>query len=92
MYDIPIEESGGPDESVSISSEPRNMKQISNRKCIINLEENRLNNTDIDNPAKLLQSYRNSQSFIRTETVTGASYITFSYTKKPRMISKSCVF
>lgn len=92
MYDIPIEKSGGPDESVSISSEPRNMKQISNRKCIINLEENRLNNTDIDNPAKLLQSYRNSQSFIRTETVTGASYITFSYTKKPRMISKSCVF
>ena len=61
VYDILIEESGGSCASVSISIQPRNMKQICNRKSIINVEEkeNRSINTGVDELTNFLQSQRN---------------------------------
>ena len=81
MYNILIEGSGGPCESVLIPSQARNMKQIRNRKSIINVEEkhNCSINTDIEGLTKPLQSQKNYWSFIRTVTATGASYIQGCY-------------
>ena len=75
VYGILVEESGEPCESVSISSQLRYMKQMCNRKSIVNVEEkeNHSINTDIDGLTKLLQSQRNSQNFTRTVTATVAS-------------------
>ena len=81
VYEIVLEESGGPLQSTSISQEPRNLKQIQNRKNALN-KTNKNNSPQSDILEILLQAQRSPTSIVKTVTVTGESVIAFAYTKK----------
>lgn len=82
VYDLLISESGGPFSSTSSATEPRNIKQIQNRKQTIkkgdNVEETRTN----DELLNLIVAQRNPDCLIKTVTVTAESYFAFAYTEK----------
>lgn len=90
VYDILVEESGGPFASTSSSTEPRNLKQIQNRKQAAskaNVEDNGGN----DDLFKLIVAQRNPENLIKTVTVTGESYLAFAYTQNQiQDIEKFC--
>ena len=87
VYDLLLDESGGPMQSNSMSQEPRNLKQIRNRQSAIRKSLLQSTNGTIseqanDHPYTLLHAQRDSDSFLKTVTVTDQSYIAFAYTEK----------
>ena len=86
VFDLLLENSGGPMFSSSISTEPRNYKQVLNRQ---NIKRQKVTHTKQDNPnpnpsiykdnlQKLLAAQRDPKSLIRS----GDSYLAFLYTDK----------
>lgn len=82
IYDMTLEESGGPFSSSSISKEPRNLKQIYNRssKKKTNSEESRVNITG--QLESLIMQQRDPDSMVKTVTITDNAYMTFLYTER----------
>ena len=78
-----LNESGGPIFSNSVSSEPRNMTQVANRKTV---KKRKLATTSFASPQsdleRLISAQRDSSSPVRTVAVSGDSYIAFLYTDK----------
>ena len=91
VYDILLEESGGPFSSASSSSAPRNVKQIQNRKHISNISSTERDDDGNDELLKLVLAQRNSESLIKTVIITGKHYLTFAYNEKQiQDIEKFC--
>ena len=87
VYDLLLDESGGPMQSNSMSQEPRNLKQIRNRQSAVRKSLLQSTNEAIPQQANdhlhtLLRAQRDSVSFLKTVTVTDQSYIAFAYTEK----------
>ena len=78
-----LNESGGPIFSNSLSTKPRNMTQVPNRKAV---KKRKLATTSFALPqndfASLISAQRNSSSPVRTVLVSRDSYIAFLYTDK----------
>ena len=91
VYDLLLEESGGPFSLTSSSSAPRNMKQIRNRKLVSNISSTERDDDGNDELLKLVQAQRNPESLTKTVTVTGEHYLTFAYNEKQiQDIDKFC--
>ena len=91
VYDLLLEESGGPFSLTSSSSAPRNMKQIRNRKLVSNISSTERDDDGNDELLKLVQAQRNPESLTKTVTVTGEHYLTFAYNEKQiQDIEKFC--
>ena len=86
VYDIVNNNSGGPMRSSSMSKEPRNLKQVQNRKAKSNFEKDNCAMTTgqaKDDPlSNLIKSQVDPTSMLKTLTITGSCYIAFAYTKK----------
>ena len=87
VYELLLDESGSPMQSNSMSQEPRKLKQIRNRQCVIRKSLLQSTNETIPQQANdhlhtLLRAQRDSVSFLKTVTVTDQSYIAFAYTEK----------
>ena len=78
-----LDESRGPIFSNSLSTEPRNMTQVANRKIV---KKRKLATTSFASPQsdleRLISAQRDSSSPVRTVVVSGVSYIAFLYTDK----------
>ena len=86
VYDLLLDESGGPIQSNSMSQEPRNLKQIRNRQSVIGKALQSTNKT-IPQQANdylhtLLWAQRDSVSFLKTVKEIHQSFIAFAYTEK----------
>ena len=68
--------------SSSISTEPRNVKQIINRQNLKRKKVIQNNPTPKDDIDKLISAQRDPNSLVRTVLITGDSYIAFIYTEK----------
>ena len=87
VYDLLLDESGGPMQSNSILKEPGNLKQIRNRQSAIRKLLLQSTNKTISQQANdhlhmLLRTQRDSDSFLKTVTVIDQLYIAFAYTEK----------
>ena len=81
VYEIVLEESGGPLKSTSMSKEPRNLKQIQNQRAKI--VKNKKNSETAADPLDLLmQAQRDPSSFVKTVVLHSQFYIAFAYTDK----------
>ena len=85
VYDLLPDESGGPIQSNLMSQEPRNLKQIRNRRSAIRKSLLQSTNKTIpqqsnDHLHTLLWAQRDSVSFLKTVTAIDQSYIAFAYT------------
>ena len=88
FYDV-LEENGGPMNSQSPSFEPRNIKQVRNRKTHLKVMRNPdSSNSDLD---RLLKLQSDPKSPVRTVIVTRDCYMAFLYTDKMLIdIEKFC--
>ena len=87
VYDLLLDEPGGPMQSNSMSQEPRNLKQIRNRQSAIRKSLLQSTNETIpqetnDHLHTLLRGQRDSVSFLKAVTVTDQSHIAFAYAEK----------
>ena len=78
FYEV-LHENGGPMTSLSPSSEPRNIKQVINRKTMSKSPSVSCLPTDLD---KLIHAQRDHTSPLQTVIVTRDCYIAILYTKK----------
>ena len=85
FYDVLVE-SGGPMHSGSQSNEPRNTKQVNNRKSLKALKRKKENPTTFNMPLsdldKLILAQRDPKSLVRTVVVWGDTYLAFVYSDK----------
>ena len=87
VYDRLLDESGGPMQSNSMSQEPQNLKEIRNqqsaiRKSLLQSTNKTISEQANDHLFMLLQAQKDSDSFLKTVTVTDHSNIPFAYTEK----------
>ena len=73
-----LNESGGPIFSTSLSTEPRNMTQVANRKTVKKTSF-ALPQSDLE---RLISAQRDSSNPVCTVVVSGDTYIAFLYTEK----------
>ena len=86
VYNL-LDESGGPMQSNSMSQKPQNLKQMRNRQSAIRKSLLQSTNETIsqladDHLPSLLRAQGNSDSFLKTVTVTDHWYIAFTYIEK----------
>jgi hypothetical protein len=79
VLDTVMDESGGPMQSTSVSSEPRNLTQVINRKTLLKKPLVGVPKTDLD---KLRELQRDQDSLVRTVLQYGDCYIAFVYSDK----------
>ena len=82
MYDLLLEECGGPMLSQLVSNEPRNVKQIRNRQATKRAKSSTDEAVETDDLTKLLLSHKDPNNYVKTVTVTEDRYIAFFYSDK----------
>ena len=83
VCDVLLKESGGPFQSGSLSSEPRDTKQILNRQAMLReKKKNSESNKSISMLDETILTQCNPHTLVRTVTITDTSYIAFAYTEK----------
>ena len=82
MYDLLLEEYGGPMLSQSVSNEPRNVKQIRNRQASKRAKSSTDRAVETDDLTKLLLAQKDPNNYVQTVTVTEDRCIAFVYSDK----------
>lgn len=77
-------------QSTSSSKSPRNLKQIYNRKNLINKNFQVINEVQSSNDhlQTLISAQKDPESLIKTVTITKGAYIAFGYTNKQANLKK----